>query len=461
MSERFDVVVVGARCAGSPLAALLARRGLRVAVVERVTFPRDTLSTHTFQAQALAFLERLGVAEKVRATGATLVRRVDFRQEDFKFTEAFPQRPGDIGGTTSVRRHLLDPILAEAAAEAGVEMRMGTKVTGLVEERGRVAGVKVERDGSQSALLARLVVGADGRSSTVAGLVGARKYNVTANERFAYWSFFEGAAPGPDPAFVLHRWGERFVVALPADSGLHQAMVMPELRMLPRFRADLEGSYMEHMRACEPVAETLCGARRVGKIFGMVRWECYFREASGPGWALVGDSGHFKDPCAGQGIQDAFRQAEALAPAIVRGLLDGSDDAADQALAEWGAWRDWDAVGHYWLANDMGKAGAAPAPVVELGRWLLERGELDELVDVFSHRNLPSEVITPPRLAAAVGRLLARPGGDRRALLRELGPLVAENIRRQRLNRWPVYAGADVAAGARAPNGQGVPTVSP
>lgn len=453
MSERFDVVVVGARCAGSPLAALLARRGLRVAVVERATFPRDTLSTHTFQAQALAFLARLGVAEKIVAAGATLVGRVDFRQEDFKFTEAFPQRPGDIGGTTSIRRHLLDPILAEAAAEAGAELRMGTKVTGLVHERGRVAGVRIEREGAQSTLLARVLVGADGRSSTVAGLVGARKYNVTANERFAYWSFFEGATPGPDPAFVLHRWGERFVVALPADSGLHQAMVMPELRMLASFRADLEGSYMEHMRACEPVAEILSGARRVGKIFGMVRWECYFREAAGRGWVLVGDSGHFKDPCAGQGIQDAFRQAEALAPVIAR-ALEGSDEAADQALAEWGAWRDWDAVGHYWLANDMGKAGAAPAPVVELGRWLLERGQLDELVDVFSHRSLPSEVITPPRLIAAVARLLARPGGDRRGLLRQLGPLVAENARRQRLNRWPVYATADAANGASASDGQ-------
>ena len=70
MAERFDVVVVGARCAGSPLAALLARQGLRVAVLERTTFPRDTLSTHMFQAQALVYLERLGVSEKLRATGS-------------------------------------------------------------------------------------------------------------------------------------------------------------------------------------------------------------------------------------------------------------------------------------------------------------------------------------------------------------------------------------------------------
>src|SRR5664279_125789 len=149
MTERFDVVVVGARCAGSPLAALLARQGLRVAVVERATFPRDTLSTHVFQAAALAFLERLGVAEKIRATGTTIVGRVDFRMEGFGFSRMFPQLPGDIGGTASVRRHLLDPILAEAAAEAGADLQMGAKVTGLLEERGRAAGVRIAGNGSE------------------------------------------------------------------------------------------------------------------------------------------------------------------------------------------------------------------------------------------------------------------------------------------------------------------------
>jgi 2-polyprenyl-6-methoxyphenol hydroxylase-like FAD-dependent oxidoreductase len=175
MAERFDVVVVGARCAGSPLATLLAREGMRVVVVERATFPRDTLSTHVFQASAIAFLDRLGVTENVRATGAPYLRYLDLRQEDLEFVTAWPQRPGDVGGIASVRRLLLDPILAEAAAEAGADLRMGTTVTGLEEDRGRVAGVRVARNGSESTLRAPLVVGADGRNSTVGNLVGARK----------------------------------------------------------------------------------------------------------------------------------------------------------------------------------------------------------------------------------------------------------------------------------------------
>src|ERR1700758_3205112 len=123
MSERFDVVVVGARCAGSPLAALLARQGLRVAVVERATFPRDTLSTHIFQAHALAFLDRLGLTERLRASGAPFIWLVNVRQEDLCYVAQIPRAPGDTGGIISVRRLLLDPILADAAATAGAEVR--------------------------------------------------------------------------------------------------------------------------------------------------------------------------------------------------------------------------------------------------------------------------------------------------------------------------------------------------
>ncbi len=451
MAERFDVVVVGARCAGSPLAASLAQRGLRVALVERARFPRDTLSTHMFQAQALAFLNRLGVIEKVRATGVRFAGRVDLRLEDFELQAALPQRTGDVGGVASVRRFVLDRILADAAAEAGAELRLGASVTGLLRDGARVTGVRVVQDGSESTLLARLVVGADGRNSSIASAVGARKYNLTPNQRFAYWSFFEGADPGSDPAFVLHRWEDRFVIASPADGGLYEVVVMPELSELQRYRDDLEGSYIEHALACPPVAETLSGARRVGKILGMLRWHGYFREASGAGWVLVGDAGQFKDPAAGQGIGDAFRQGEALAPAIVRGLH-GSDERLDQALRDWWRWRDWDAIGHYWLATDMGKAGKAPAVLPEVGKRLLAQGDVRPLIDLFSHRGRTTEVFTPPRMLAAMGRLLARGGGDRRALLGQIGALAAENARRQRLYLRPEFedAGEASAVGAAA-----------
>jgi 2-polyprenyl-6-methoxyphenol hydroxylase-like FAD-dependent oxidoreductase len=439
VAESFDVIVAGARCAGSPLAALLARAGLRVAVVEQATFPRDTLSTHCLHADALAFLDRLGVTQQVRATGAPYLRYYDLRQDDLEIRAEIPQRPGDVGGIASVRRMLLDPILADAAADSGADIRMGTKVTDLLEDRGRVTGVKVIRNGSDNTLRARLVVGADGRSSTVARLVGARKYNVAPNERFAYWAFFEDAQWPWDSTFVFHRWAERIVFGGRADSGLLQVIVIPQLSELPRFREDLERSFMDYSRSCRPMDLALAGTRRVGKLFGMLRWEGFLREAAGPGWALVGDAGHFKDPTPAGGIQDAFRQVEALAAAITA-ETGGSPEALDRAVSAWSRWRDRDAAEYYWLACDMGAAGTTPAVLPELMRRLLAQGKIDLFLDLLTHRAKPSQVLTPLRLLGATGRLLARRGCDRRARLREIGSLIAADAHRKRLNRRPMYA---------------------
>jgi len=445
MGTEYDVVVVGGRCAGSPLATLLARAGLSVALVEQATFPRDTLSTHIFQSAALAFLNRLGVLDAMRATGAPIVNHVDMRQEEFRVRVPIPQQPGDVGGVASVRRMVLDPILLRAAEAAGAEALIGAKLTALVEDGGRVTGVRVARDGAEQALAARLVVGADGRNSAVAAFAGARTYNLTSNERFAYWSFFTGADPGAEPAAIFHRWSGNFVIGIPADSGLYQVIALPGLDELPRFRQNLEESYLEHIRRCDPVAGALRDSRRVGKIFGMLRWEGFFREATGPGWVLVGDAGHFKDPSPGQGIQDAFRQVEALASAIT-GAIGGAPSALDEALDGWARWRDDDAREHYWFAADLGKAGLAPAVLPEIAQRLHQRGRLDSFVDLLNHRTAPSQVLTPPRLAGATARLLTRRGCDRRALLAEVGSLIAAENTRKRLARHPHYAPLEASA---------------
>jgi 2-polyprenyl-6-methoxyphenol hydroxylase-like FAD-dependent oxidoreductase len=361
------------------------------------------------------------------------------RLEDVRWVHEWPQRPGDVGGVASVRRFLLDPILAQAAEEAEVEMRMATTVTGLMEEAGRVVGVRVAHDGREAELRARLVVGADGRNSTVARLCGARAYNVTPGERFAYWSFFEGAELGPEPGFVLHRWGDRYVLACPSDSGLYEVACAPPLAELERFRSDLEGSFLDDARSCEPVAAALQGARRVGKFFGARRWTCFYRQASGPGWVLAGDAGHFKDPAVGRGIADAFLQVDALAPAIAAGL-GGHGSGLDESMARWGRWRDRDFAEHYWLANDIGKAGPVPAVGLEVVRRLQAQGKIGQFMEMLNHRLRPSELLTRSRTLGATGRLLARPGCDRRAILRELGGLIAEDTRRRLLNRRPDYA---------------------
>ena len=162
---------------------------------------------------------------------------------------------------------------------------------------------------------------------------------------------------------------------------------------------------------------------------------------------LVGDAGHFKDPAPGQGIADAFRQVEALASTIA-GAVQARDEDYDRELAAWGRWRDRDASEHYWFANDLGRAGAIPAPLPELAKRLIAKGRIDQYVNLFNHRTTPSTVITAPRLLAASGRLLARRGCDRRALLRDVAGLVAEDAKRKRLNRRPAYVEAGVSLDA-------------
>ncbi len=434
-------MVVGARCAGSPLAALLARQGVRVAVLERVRFPHDTLSSHLFEADALTFLDRLGVIERLRATGAPLVRRTDTRVEDVHLAIELPTRPGDVGAIASVRRWLLDPILAQAAEESGAEVRTTAKVTELVEDRARVAGVRFLEDGKQAVLRARLVVGADGRHSTVARLAGARLYNVTPSQRLLFWAYFEDADMGSEPVFLSHRWGDRFILAIPADSGLYQVLIWPEMGELESFRADIDTAFAEHARTCEPIAEALAGAQQVGKVLGAIRWEGFFRQASGPGWVLSGDAGHFKSPAPGRGIGDAFLQAESLSGAIL-GALGGSDQVLDEAMRRWGRQRDREFAEHYWLAYDLEEAGHVPIVLTEILRGLQKRGQAGLFFDVLNHRMRPSRVLTPARVLGATGRLLANREIERRALLSELGSLGARDLRRRRLNRRPAYARA-------------------
>lgn len=445
MTENFDVVVVGARCAGSPLAALLARQGMRVAVVDRASFPRDMLSTHVVEADGLAFLNRLGLTEHLRATGAPFIDRADLRVEDQRWTAAVPQRRGDVGGIVSVRRHVLDPILVEAAEQAGAQVRFGSEVIGLVREGGRVQGVRIaNRRGEETELRAALTVGADGRRSTVAKLCGARSYNVVQNERFAYWAYFEGTDADAKPTFVFHRWEDQLVVAGPTDSGLYQALVIPDLREVSAFRSDLEGSLMRYLEGCEPVAAMLDGAQRAGKIRGALRWTGFFREPSGPGWALAGDAGLHKDPTPGRGISDAFRQVDTLAPAVLAGL--GGSDDLDKELKRWGRKRDREFVDHYWLAMDLGKAGRLPTPAIELIRRMHARGKMSHIMDLLSHRRQPRQVLTRRRGLEASARLLARPGCDRRTLLQECRALAAEDLRRAWRKHQHAYAPVDPAA---------------
>jgi 2-polyprenyl-6-methoxyphenol hydroxylase-like FAD-dependent oxidoreductase len=425
--DRFDVIVVGARCAGSPLAMLLARAGLQVCLVDRARFPSETPSTHGVQPSGVRILDRLGVLDALLKVAPPIERGIvqfdDIRIE----VDGLTPRVG--APMVNVRRVTLDAILLEAAAAAGAEVRTGTAVTGLVEEGGRIAGVRTATD----ELRAPLVVGADGARSSVARLVGAREYHRTPPGRVFLWAYLEGVATGNDGVW-LGKLGDHAFLASPTDNGLFMAAVVVSIDRRHDLRGDREDGFERGLAHWPELHASLAGARRSGPVRMMSRWHGFFRESAGPGWALVGDAGHFKDPTPGQGISDALRQAVELAGAIERGL--GGAVSADRALRDWWSWRDRDAWEMYWFAHDMGAPGPTPLLIQEIQRRAAADPRLiDGLLGVLNHDVAPSEVFTPALAVKAASTALRRNRGRRRTVLREARALVGNEVRRTALRR--------------------------
>jgi 2-polyprenyl-6-methoxyphenol hydroxylase-like FAD-dependent oxidoreductase len=428
--KRFDVVVVGARCAGSPLATLLARRGLRVCLVDRARFPSETPSTHIIQPCGGQALDRLGMLDAVLGAGAVKLDRLTMVIDDAVRIESvvdpavFPQP------ALCVRRVTLDALLAEAAAAAGAEVRTGVRVTGLATKDGRVTGVKTA--GGEE-IQARLVVGADGRHSTVASLVGAREYRVSSPGRMFAWAYFE-AARDRDGHLRLGRQGKLGFLAGPTDGDLYLAAIGFDFADQAGFHADREAHFAAGIRAWPELADVIADGRRVGPIRAVTNWHGYFRQAAGPGWVLVGDAGHFKDPTPGQGISDAFRQADRLAHAIEDGLGNTNVDAAMQ---RWWRWRDDDAYEMYWYAKDIGAPGVASPFITQMMRGIAGDPDATQLfIRVLNHEVRPSQLLTTSRAARAAARALHEQPSHIVATVKEIFTAATENTRRSRQRRF-------------------------
>jgi len=424
MSESFDVIVVGARCAGAPLATMLSRAGLRVCVVDKDGFPSDTLSTHGIQPAGVQVLERIGVLDALLKVAPPMLRgRMAFDDclaiiDDVVAITGAP--------ILSVRRVTLDQILVNAAAEAGAEVRTQTAVTGLVMDRDRVAGVTT----AAGELRAPLVVGADGTRSAVAKMVGAKEYHSTPNGRVFMWAYYE--ADPTNGEMWIGKIDDHAYLATPTDNGLSLVAACPSIDRRNEVRTDREAVYEAGVRGWPELHAGVAGARREGPVYTMANMRGFFRPSAGPGWALVGDAGHFKDPTPGQGIADALRQSEKLAATIER-ALGGGPGTPDQILHEWWRWRDEDAWEMYWFAHDMGAAGPTPPVLREAQRRIVaDRDLITATVRIFNHDLRPSQVFTPAFSLRTIARALRRGRGQRRAVMREVGTVAVNEVRRRR-----------------------------
>lgn len=343
MSFDYDAIVIGARCAGAATAMQLARGGMKVLVADRDRAGADTMSTHALMRGAVIQLDRWGLLNRLLATGVPEVTSTRFAYGDE--VAKIDIRPAH--GTRSLiapRRFLLDTILADAAREAGADVVHGTSFVDIVrDQEGRVTGAVFDGPERRRTVTAPLVIGADGRRSTVARRVGSQVRRKAEYSTLCIYAYFRGM---PDEGY---RWYYREGLgagAIPTHDDAHcvfaSAAPARARALIREFGA--EGAFRRLIaEAGLELASQTDEARMIAKpvIFGGDPG--FLRDAFGPGWALVGDAGYFKDPLTAHGITDAFRDAELLSRAVL----------SEQPLSEYQAVRDATSAELFDLTNQI------------------------------------------------------------------------------------------------------------
>jgi flavin-dependent dehydrogenase len=436
----FDVIVVGARCAGASLAYHLTSAGLSVALLEAARLPSgQRTSTHLIQPPGMDELDALGVGRHVRRLSPALrVARLSFDGHEARL----PYGPGR--AAHCLRRETLDGLLQEAAVEAGADLRPQSRVVDVIRAAdGRVRGVEVQRKGgAYDRLHADLIVGADGRHSTIAKLIGAREYLGYDGPRACYWAYWRRPATwGPHELANLY-WRDDAYVVFPTDGDLLLIASAPPLERARGWRADHTAAYLASVRSCGSIAPHIGDERPVSEVRGMLKTRYFFRASAGPGWALIGDAGHHKDFFAGLGISDALRDAHELSLAIL--------DADQPDLHCWWRRRDVQRIEMFHWAADLGR----PEPVDALRRLTAARlAAAPELRArfgaIFDGRLSPYQLIPSSRAAGWVASSLLH--GDPRPLI----PLIDAARRRARAMREQRRRGRALSRSERAADTQG------
>ena len=395
MSENYDVIVVGARCAGAPTAMLLAGQGHRVLLVDRATFPSDTVSTHLIHQPGIAALDRWGLLDRVVATGCPPITTYLF---DFGPVR-IEGRPGVAYGP---RRTVLDALLVDGATAAGAEVRQGFPVHELLVEDGRVTGI-VGADGTERA---SVVVGADGRHSLVARALRPEQYHEKPPllaGYYAYWS--DLPMSGRYETYVRE---DRAFAAWPTNDGQTLVVGGWPYAEFEANRADVEGNFLAMLELAPPFAERMWSASRESRFAGAFVHN-YFRTPYGPGWALVGDAGYNRDFVTAMGMQDAFRDAELCATAL-HDALSGARPY-DVAMKDYQTARDAAVLPIFEFTTEIATL-QPPSPELAtlLGAMPGDQEAMDGFCRMAAGVDSPADFFAEPNVGAILARAAARSG---------------------------------------------------
>ena len=380
---------------------LLARSGHRVLLVDRATFPSDTLSTHVLHPPGVAAMHRWGLLERLRATGCPPID-----------TYAFDFGPVTLAGAPGTpdspiaycpRRTVLDALLVDAASESGAEVREGFTVDEVLTDDDRVVGVRGHSQGGAAVVEhAGIVVGADGRYSLLAKAVAPEQYHEKDPILCGYYSYWSGLPM--EGRFEVYARPERGWAVAPTHDDLTLLVAGWPYREFAENKKDVEGNYLRMFDLAPEFAERIRGAKRAARISGTAV-ENYFRKPFGPGWALVGDAGYNKDFITAQGISDAFRDAELCATALDAALTGARP--FDVAMGEYQATRDAHVLPMFEFTCQLATLDPPPPEMEEL---LAAMQGNQEAMDGFARVNAgvtsPAEFFAPE----SVGRIFAGAG---------------------------------------------------
>jgi 2-polyprenyl-6-methoxyphenol hydroxylase-like FAD-dependent oxidoreductase len=386
--QSYDAVIVGARCAGSVLAGSLAHHGWKVLLVDKATFPSDTVSTHVLFPNTLDRFETLGVLERLHDRHRLSSLATRWRILGHEIAGEYTPVGGHSRGTC-IRRVSLDAVLVDWARDAGVETRFGTRVTSLIGSD-PVEGVVLD---SGEEVRARWVIGADGRASTVAKALGLEKQDELAGE-FAYLMAYWRGLPDRDFFTIDVDDRQNALLYNPCEDGTHLVCFTGPPSITRGTKAERERRYAEGARlfsdSVDPAA--LDRAERISDLIvvpeTMLRG--FYRQPVGPGWALVGDAGHFKHPATAQGISDAVEQAVYVAGAL---------NSHDPELESFEAWRAERSGEHYEYSYSFGRWPRVPASHAYFDGIASDPAASQDFLDVLTREKKPSELHTPARMS--------------------------------------------------------------
>jgi 2-polyprenyl-6-methoxyphenol hydroxylase-like FAD-dependent oxidoreductase len=395
----YDAIVVGARCAGAPTAMLLARKGYRVLLVDRATFPSDTFRSHVIMYPGVRQLQRWGLFDEVVASNCPPIRRVIQDMGDFPLVGNLPAADG-VDALYAPRRKYLDHILVKAAVAAGVTLWEGFSVQELLWDGDRVSGIRgTTTAGTSLTATAPMVIGADGVHSFVARSVEAAIYNVRPVLTWAYYSYWSGT----DISQVeFYRHDDVAMLCFPTNDGLAGVAAFGPIEGFHAFRADIGGSFDRTLGAFPQLTDRVRRGQREERWLGTADLPNFFRKPYGAGWALVGDAGYHRDPVTGTGISEAFRDAELLAEAIDAGFS-GRQRLSD-ALASYEEQRNAMAFPSYEATIQAATFGPLPGELLALRAALrANQADADRFVGVMVGAVSPMEFYAPEN----IGRIMS------------------------------------------------------